>query len=148
MSFRSRSSWMVRTVFLIAALTILASGQGRMNDKDVESTMQNLKEDAKRFRSSFNSAVSKSTIRKTSQEKDAKALAERFQKQTETMLNAFKSKKKAEQELSSTMATADQIDKFLAATPLNDATTSQWAKVKTELATLSKEFEVQPAAAK
>jgi len=41
-----------------------ASAQGRMSDKDVEKVMDNLQEDAKRFRSSFDSAIGKSTIRK------------------------------------------------------------------------------------
>jgi len=42
--------------------------QQRLNDKDVEETMKNLNEDAGQFRSQFDSAVSKSTIRNTDQE--------------------------------------------------------------------------------
>jgi hypothetical protein len=67
-----------------------------MHDKDIQSLMKNLTEDATRFRSSFNAAVAKSTIRKTSQEKDAKALVAQFQKQTEGLLSQFKSTKKAD----------------------------------------------------
>jgi len=132
----------IATILLVACST-LSLGQGRINDKDVETLMKNLKEDAKHFRSSFNSAVRKTTIRKTSKEKDGKALVAQFQKQTEQMLNTFKSKKKADQALTTVLGTSGQIDQFLASSPLDDSTTSQWAKVKTELATLSKEFEVK-----
>jgi hypothetical protein len=51
----------------------------RMSDKDVERMMTNLRNDSKRFGDAFNSAVGKSTIRKTQQEKDAKALIKTFQ---------------------------------------------------------------------
>jgi hypothetical protein len=53
-----------------------ALAQSRMSDKDIESLMKNLQEDAKKFQSSFNSAV----------QKDAKALVERFTKQTQGMV--------------------------------------------------------------
>jgi hypothetical protein len=65
-------------------------GQTRLNDKDVLQHMKNLKDDAKKFRPSFNSALAKSTIRKTTQEKDAKTLAQNFKKQTNSMYEAFK----------------------------------------------------------
>src|SRR5271168_3380819 len=108
--------------YLVVALAVislafflapLCSAQQRMSDKDVESTMKNLKEDSKRFQSSFYSAVSKSTIRKTSQEKDAKALAKSFQGQTETMLRIFQDKKKADTTLPGVMDSARQIDGIL-----------------------------------
>jgi hypothetical protein len=66
------------------------SAQTRLNDKDVLQHMKNLKDDAKKFRPSFNSALAKSTIRKTTQEKDAKTLAQNFKKQTNSMYEAFK----------------------------------------------------------
>jgi hypothetical protein len=134
-----------------AAITLLlfsmnqvatVSAQGRMSDKDIEALMKNLKEDTKKFRSVFNSAVGKSTIRKTTQEKDAKAAAEHLEKQTESMLNQFQSKKKADG-LSSVLATSGQIDKVLTATPMGGETESQWSKVKTELKTLSQQFGVE-----
>jgi uncharacterized protein (DUF849 family) len=43
----------------------------------------------------FDKAVSKSTIRKTSREKDAKAFAQRLQNDTEAMLRQFQNSKKA-----------------------------------------------------
>ena len=57
------------------------TAQGRLSDKDLQRLMQNLKDDAQPFRQSFANALKKSTIRKTSQEKDARMLADSFAKQ-------------------------------------------------------------------
>jgi len=131
--------------FVAAVLIMLVSGahalaQSRLSDKDIESLMKNLEEDAKKFQSSFNSAVQKSTIRKTTQEKDAKALVERFTKQTQGMLNQFKSNRKADQALLSVQDSANQIDKLLSSTPMGDQTNNAWARVRTELNTLSRQI--------
>lgn len=120
-----------------------AFAQSRMSDKDVQTVMKNLHEDAKRFQSTFNSAVKKSTIRNTSQEKDAKALVAQFTKQTQSMLKQFKSNKKADQAVATVSDTADKIDKLLAATPMGEPANNAWAKVKTELGTLSQQFQTK-----
>jgi hypothetical protein len=64
----------------------LAVAQGRLSDKDLQRLMENLKDDAQPFQKSFAKALKKSTIRKTSQEEDAKTLADTFAKQTNTAL--------------------------------------------------------------
>jgi nitrate/nitrite-specific signal transduction histidine kinase len=107
--------------------------QSRMSDKDVEATMRNLREDAKSFRSAFDSSVEKSTIRKTSREKDAKAQVRSFQDQTETLLNQFKKEKQANDYLPSVMDTASQIDVLLRAVELDSTTTMRWNKVRADL---------------
>jgi hypothetical protein len=133
------------TVFaLVFFLVQLSSAQQRMSDKDVESTMKNLKEDSKRFQSSFNSAISKSTIRKTSQEKDAKALVKSFQNQTQTMLIMFQNKKKADTTLPGVLGTARQIDGILSSVSLGGTTVSDWAKCRAELSILANEFNMPP----
>ena len=60
---------------LLSAGAFSAAAQDRLSDKDVANMMNNLKNDAKNFRSVWNHALSKSTIRKTSREKDARNLA-------------------------------------------------------------------------
>ncbi len=135
--------------YLAAALTVIfltlllvqpSSAQQRMSDKDIENTMKNLKEDSKRFQSSFNSAISKSTIRKTSQEKDAKNLVKSFQTQTQTMLDVFQHTKKAETTLPGVLSTGRQIDGILSSVSLGGAAPSDWAKCKAELSILANEF--------
>ena len=137
-------SFLITTLLALASTAPLASAQNRMSDKDIESLMRNLQQDTKKFRSVFNSAVHKSTIRKTSGEKDAKNLVARFQQQIEGMLNQFRSNKKADQTLPTVVASADQIDKLIIATPMGDETSSAWAKVKAELSTLSQQFGITP----
>jgi uncharacterized membrane protein YhiD involved in acid resistance len=129
---------------LVFLLVPLSSAQQRLSDKDVESTMKNLREDSKRFQSSFNSSISKSTIRKTSQEKDAKALVKTFQSQTETMLHVFQDKKKADATLPGALGTAKQIDGVLSSVSLGGTTVSDWAKCKAELNILANEFNMPP----
>jgi len=116
--------------------------QSRMSDKDVVNMMKNLVQDTKQFQSLFNSAISKSTIRKTSQEKDAKATVQSFRNQAGNMLQVFQSKKKADTTLPSVLDSSQKIDKWLADVPLKSSVTTQWAKVKAELATLSDQFNV------
>ena len=124
----------------------LANAQSRMSDKDIEHMMKNLKSDSKQFQSQFNSAISKSTIRKTTQEKDAKALVKNFRNQAEGMLGTFQSQKRADATLPLVMDSAQRIDKLLADVPLSGSVNSQWAKVKTELDTLAQQFNVPGAA--
>ena len=72
------------------------SAQTRLNDKDFLQYVKNLQDDAKKFRSSFNRALAKSTIRTTTQEKGAKTLAQNFERQTNSTHEAFKHSTKAE----------------------------------------------------
>ena len=131
---------MVILMMLLVSGVPLIFAQGRMSDKDLQSLMNSLQEDAKKFKSTFNSAVKNSPIRKTAQEKDAKALVEQFLKQTQDMSKQFKTNKKADPEFTSVRQTADQIDKLLATTPMGELTNNAWAKVKTELGTLSRQL--------
>ena len=132
---------MSRFLRVLLVATLLFSGlsltdaraQNRMSDKDVEATMKNLTEDAKSFRSAFDSSVGKSTIRKTSREKDAKAQVKSFEDQTQTLLNQFKNSKQANDYLPSVMDTAGQIDMLLRDVQLDSSTTMRWSKVRADL---------------
>ena len=143
-SCRVKKTWPRLVVGILVMMLALGASVGmaqtRMSDKDVEDMMKNLNEDAKKLRSSFNSAVGKSTIRKTQQEKDAKALVERFQKQTEGMLDHFKDKKKVDAELATVRSSADQIEAILRTTQMGDKVQSDWGRVKSELGTISGAF--------
>jgi hypothetical protein len=130
---------MVATIVMTLAAPVVR-GQSRMSDKDIEETMQNLKNDAKNFESTFNSAIGKSTLRKTSREKDAKALVKTFAQQTDSMHSVFKGSKKADTSLPGVLDNAQKIAKLLADVPLEDNVTSRWSRVKSELNTLASAF--------
>lgn len=126
------------TALAIIGLSLTAFAQDRLSDKDIEALMNNLKNDTKSFRPQFNNAVHKSIIRKTSREKDAKALVQNFQNQTDALLSNFKRTKKADG-LPATLDTSDQIDKLINELHL-DTVTSSWQKIRAELNQLSTAF--------
>jgi len=139
-----------RTTFLMAALALACSlicgsalsAQSRLSDKDVEQRLKNLDDDSKKFHSSFNSAVSKSSLRKTSQETDAKKLVENFQKQNLALYEHFKKTKKVDPYLQNSLDSAAQIEKVMNSTKFDAAITSQWDKIKSELSVVAKAFNV------
>jgi biotin-(acetyl-CoA carboxylase) ligase len=119
---------------LFAALIAPAAyGQGRINDKDLEHLMRNLRDDAKSFRSPFKAALNKSTIRKTSKAKDAENLAALFAKQTEALLNNFKRTKKGDTQLDAIRSSAQQLGDVVNSTQLGPQVTTRWEKIQTEL---------------
>ncbi len=119
-----------------------AVAQGRLSDKDLQRLMQNLKDDAQPFRQSFANALKKSSIRKTSQEKDARALADTFAKEANEALDTFKHNQKAEQGVTALVNTAAQIDPLVYSLQLNPQTTSQWERLRTELHQIAQAFGV------
>jgi predicted component of type VI protein secretion system len=141
-------------MFLIARRAVLAalcsfvavlavSGQTRINDKDLENLMRNLRDDAKSFRSPFSSALKKSTIRKTSQAKDAENLAESFAKQTEALLNSFKQTKKGDANLSSVQSTGQQLGAIVRNYLSNSQVSTRWDKIQTELQQVLSAYGIQ-----
>jgi len=117
----------------------------RLSDKDLESVMSNLKADSKAFRPRFDSAIKKSSIRKTSQAKDAVNLASAFEKQTSAALNEFKKTRKGDSVLAM-LSTAGQIEKFVTDLKLDPQTTG-WDKIRTDLNQVSNAFGIAPATA-
>ena len=119
-----------------------AQGQGRLSDKDVQRVMQNLKDDAQPFRQSFANALKNSSIRKTTKEKDARALVDTFAKQTDQTLELFKHGKKADDGVKELVHTAAQIDPLVYSLQLNSQTTGQWEKVRGELHQIAQAYGV------
>jgi hypothetical protein len=138
--------WVGFSFLILLAVTpgahIRAVAQGRLSDKDLQRLMQNLKDDAQPFRQSFANALKKSTIRKTSQEKDARALADTFAKQANGSLETFKRNQKAEEQVAALVHTAAQIDPLVYSLQLNPPTTSQWERLRTELHQIAQAFGV------
>jgi hypothetical protein len=141
MSSVSRRILTVFLALLVAAAFVPAVlAQARLSDKDLEHMMNNLRDDAKNFRPTFNRAVSKSTIRKTSQEKDAKTLVQSFQNQTAGMLRQFQSTKKVDTTLPVVLQSARDIEKIKSDVALGPSVDSQWSKIRTELDAIAGAF--------
>jgi len=133
---------MLMTLFF-AFLGGYVIAQTRVNDKDIEAMMKNLNQDAKKFTKSFNSGITKTSIRGTSREKESKQMVKVFEQQTADMLKNFKKNKKAEAEMQLVLRSADQIAQLLKEVQLDQLTVSNWQKLDEELNLLSKGLGIQ-----
>jgi uncharacterized protein YpuA (DUF1002 family) len=131
---------LVLSMLIVEGFASYTYSQERLSDKDIETMLNNLKSDAKKFSSTFNSAVGKSTIRKTSQEKEAKALVQSFDKQSEAALNKFKKDRHADVEVSNLLNSGTQINQLLVSTPMGDRAEADWSRVKSELSGIATQF--------
>jgi hypothetical protein len=114
--------------------------QDRLSDKDLEQRIKNMDSDIKTFRSAFNSGVGKTSIRKTTQEKDAKALVQNFQNQSKSLYDKFKKTRKTDPYLQNLLDSSNQIDKLLQSTQFDSATVGQWQKIKPQLKDIATAF--------
>lgn len=130
----------VLLALIIGAFSVSTAAQQRMSDKDVEAIMKNLSQDAKTYRKAFDSAIQKSAVRKTSQEKDGKALAQQFQRQADAMLNEFKKSRKADASLPLVLSTADKLEKAAGNAGVASQLSTNWAPIRANLDKLSAEF--------
>jgi hypothetical protein len=131
--------------FLILLAGLLGSSrtavaQGRLSDPDLQRLLQNLKDDAQPFRKSFANALKKSTIRKTSREKDAVTLADNFAKQANVAFETFKREKRSDEGVTELVNIAAQIDPLVYSLQLNPQTTAQWERLRTELHPIADAF--------
>jgi len=128
---------------LLAGLACLtATAQTRLNDRDLEHMMKNVQQDAQPFRKAFDSSLRKSTIRGTSQEKDAKDLAETLEKQSRAALETFQKKQKAGPQVSALVQTAGQIDRVVSTVSLSPSVTAQWERLRTEIRQVADAYQV------
>ena len=137
---RSLSSLLVVVLALTLAQAPRATAQNGISDKDMERLVTSMYDDAKKFRYSFNSSISKSTIRKTAQEKQSKTLVEQFIKDIGDMRSEFKKKKTVTLTFPKVQASAVQIDDLLQSVHLDPQTNAAWAKVRTEFQQVSTAF--------
>lgn len=133
-------------IFIFSAfLSGIVAAQTRVSDKDVESMMKNLSEDAKKFTPSFNSGIAKSSIRKTTRERESKELVKRFEQQTSGMLKNFKKSKKVDAEIQLVLDSAGKIDQLLKEVNLGDQTVSKWNRLYEDLSMVSKSLGISTA---
>lgn len=129
-------------VALLSAIAVwpCSAAQMRVSDKDVQQLMKNMVQDSKKFHSLFNSALSRSGIRKTSQAKDAQKLVGNFEKGNKILYDHFKQTRKSGPYLQNSLDTAAPIDQFLRTNQLDAVTVAQWGKIRKELSELAAAF--------
>lgn len=136
-------SMMLIVSFLFVLQPSRADAQKRVSDKDMQRMMKNLRYDTKNFRPMFDHAVQKSTIRKTSQAKDAKNLVKTFESQVDAMLTAFENNRTDGTATASAVNTAGQVDSLLHSVSLDPDVMTQWQKIREELHPIAMSFGVQ-----
>ncbi len=144
-AFRSRPVVLVFNL-LICSMFFLsapaARAQTRVSDRDMIALMRNLREDAKTLQPRFDSALQKSTIRKTSREKDAKKLMATFVRQTDALVKRFKKDRNGADAFTTVMNTAQQIDATVNSVALGSRVNEQWQKVRTEVQHLAAAYNI------
>ena len=133
----------VMILVLVAFLGGAVSAQTRVSDKDIEAMTKNLNEDAKKFVSSFNSGVGKTSIRRTTREKESKELVKAFEQQTALLMKNFKKNKKADAEMRLVLGTAKQVGQLLDEVRFDAATMSAWNKLQELIGLLTKALEIE-----
>ncbi len=123
-------------------LPCMSPAQTRINDRDLATMMRNLRDDAKSFHPHFDAAVHKSTIRKTSQAKNARSQAANFTRQTEALLNRFKKDHNGVDEFTAVMNSAQQLDAVVNLIAPGPQVTAQWQKIRTEIHLIAKAYGV------
>jgi uncharacterized membrane protein YgaE (UPF0421/DUF939 family) len=134
--------WAALALAFSFIFSVAAPAQTRLSDKDLERRIKNLNSDSKKFQSSFNNAISKSSIRKTSQEKDAKKLADNFTKSTKSLYDYFKRTRKSDPYIQNTLDYAKQLEKLQSSVQLDSTTNEAWTKVRTQLNDIAHAFHV------
>lgn len=130
---RSLALWCAIVIVAVFFQASPSQAQLRINDKDMATLMSNLREDAKNFRSTFDPAVQKSAIRKTSQEKEARNLVDDFEKEIENLLKDFKKTHKGDASVSSLVDSAGKIDRLVYQLGLGTRTTVAWESTRSAL---------------
>ena len=136
-----------RLVFLTLCSTFALSAlyaQERINDKDLEHLMRNMRDDAKSFRPPFTSAIKKSAIRKTSQAKDAENLALLFETQSESLLNNFKRTQKGDESLTAVQGSGQQLGAIVSRYQLGGQVETRWEKIQSELGQVMSAYGMSP----
>ncbi|HEY5253647.1 MAG TPA: hypothetical protein VIJ53_03275 [Acidobacteriaceae bacterium] len=129
--------------FLLLLKPPTARAQKRVSDKDMDRMMKNLRYDTKNFRPVFDHALAKSTIRKTSQAKDAGNLVLTFQNQVDDMITTFKKNRNDGSAVSSAVNTAGQVDSLLRTVNLGPDVMSQWQKIQEKLHPMAVSYGIQ-----
>ena len=121
---RSQIGYMKRKAFfssmvcalMLASLSVVARSQDapyRLNDKQVQRVMKQLKKDSERFRKSLDSSLDKSRLNGTNREDDINRFVQDYEKATERLYDRFKDNKSVGADVEAVLDGAAQIDQFM-----------------------------------
>jgi hypothetical protein len=101
---------------MLAGLSVAAKAQDapyRLNDKQVQRVMKQLKKDTEKFRKSLDSSLDKSRLNGTNREDDINKFMDDYEKATERLYDRFKDNKSVGGDVETVLDGAAQIDQFM-----------------------------------
>lgn len=137
---------------MFAGLSVAAQAQDapyRLNDKQVQRVMKQLKKDTEKFRKSLDSSLDKSRLNGTNREDDINKFMEDYDKATERLYDRFKDNKSVGGDVETVLDGAARIDQFM--TRRSDQFTRRnqsgraerdWAAVRQDLRQLAEAYNV------
>lgn len=107
--------------------------QAGVNYQGMTTLMKNLREDAHTFRPLFDKAVHKSTIRHTSQERDARDMSLSLDRETDALVQKFKKNHNGDEQFRRVMEAAEPIDTLVHTLQLGPEVDQKWQIIRAEL---------------
>lgn len=101
---------------MLASLSLAVKAQDapyRLNDKQVQRVMKQLKKDTEKFRKSVDSSLDKSRLDGTNREDDINKFMEDYEKATERLYDRFKDNKSVGADVETVLDGAARIDQFM-----------------------------------
>lgn len=143
-----------RNAFMILALVTMFAGVGgvahgqpyqspyRLNDKQVEQIINDIENNAKRFRDSLDTALDESRLNGTEREDEVNARVKEFEEATKRLHENFDNRRSAAGDVQNVLDRAARIDEFMYLNRLGGRAQSDWASMRSRLDQLANAYGV------
>jgi DNA repair exonuclease SbcCD ATPase subunit len=128
--------------WLTSSVAAQAQAPSRLNDKEVESLLKRLEENADRFRSSFDQALKKSRLNGTKDKDRAKQYVKDFEDATDHLKDRFSKNNSAAGDVEEVLRRAAKIDDLMEQDILDSRAQNDWRSVRNSLDELARAYNV------
>jgi hypothetical protein len=127
----------------VASLASFLAAQvpSRLNDKEVESLIKRLEENADRFRKSYDHALNRNRFN-SSEKNQAKQYVKDFESATDHLKDHFSKRNSAAGDVEEVLNHAAQIDEFMTRNALESDAQSDWMNLRASLDELARAYNV------
>ncbi|HEY6659910.1 MAG TPA: hypothetical protein VI031_02165 [Pyrinomonadaceae bacterium] len=130
---------------MLASLSVAVRGQDapfRLNDKQVQQVMKQLKKDTEKFRKSLESSLDKSRLDGTKREDNINDFMKDYEKATDRLYDRFKDNKSVAADVEAVLDGAAQIDQFMTRHSPTGRAERDWTAVRQDLRRLAEAYNV------
>jgi DNA repair exonuclease SbcCD ATPase subunit len=114
----------------------------RLSDKEVERILRSIEQQAKRFRSSLDSALDKSRLNGTRREDDVNEFIQQFDDEVKRLRDRFSEHKSVAADVQSVLDRAARIDDFMSRRDLSRKSEDEWSRLRANLDELARAYSV------